>query len=340
MNAQERGTIASIFVKEALVEATKRGIDTHALLREAGIAPVVLTSPGARVTPQMYGALWDRLADRLNDEFFGVDSHGMKRGTYTLLCHCVLNAETLEHALSRTLRFLNVVLDDFYATLAQRDGHAEIQLVDTSAGQRLFASGAYLMIVHGLASWLTKRRIPILSTRFRASEPPEAGEYLTLFGPAVEYGCDSTTLEFDASLLQLPVRQTPAALKQFLRDAPASFLTKYKDTLSAVGKVRRLIQRTTPADWPNFDDLAALMSVSPSTLRRRLEDEGRSYQAVKDELRRDMALHLLQTSRLSVAEIASRVGFKETSAFHRAFRKWTGLAPGQFREYVLNNAET
>ncbi|WP_246882932.1 AraC family transcriptional regulator [Pseudomonas chlororaphis] len=71
--------------------------------------------------------------------------------------------------------------------------------------------------------------------------------------------------------------------------------------------------------------------VSPSTLRRRLEREGVSYQEIKDEVRRAMAVELLLQSRVSIGEIAECTGFQEPSAFHRVFKKWTGESPGRYR---------
>jgi AraC-like DNA-binding protein len=120
-------------------------------------------------------------------------------------------------------------------------------------------------------------------------------------------------------------------MKQFLREAPANFLVKYKNSESIVARIRRRIRELTPAEWPDFDQLACDMGLSPSTLRRRLDEEGHAFQAVKDELRRDMAIAFLGDQSLSVSEVAARVGFSETSAFHRAFKKWTGANPGQYR---------
>jgi len=71
--------------------------------------------------------------------------------------------------------------------------------------------------------------------------------------------------------------------------------------------------------------------MTPATARRRLYEEGTSYQAIKDELRRDQAIAYLTHSDRSVLEVALELGFSERSAFHRAFRKWTGVSPGQFR---------
>jgi AraC-like DNA-binding protein len=82
---------------------------------------------------------------------------------------------------------------------------------------------------------------------------------------------------------------------------------------------------------PDFEQLADEMNMAPATMRRRLQEEGESYQSIKDQLRRDLAISYLSHSSRSVAEIASELGFSERSAFHRAFRKWTGAAPGEFR---------
>ena len=73
------------------------------------------------------------------------------------------------------------------------------------------------------------------------------------------------------------------------------------------------------------------MGIAATTLQRRLQGEGTAYQVVKDELRRDIAIDLLGDSTRSVAEVAGLVGFQETSAFHRAFKKWTGVSPGAYR---------
>jgi AraC-like DNA-binding protein len=80
-----------------------------------------------------------------------------------------------------------------------------------------------------------------------------------------------------------------------------------------------------------LEDVAREFHVSPTTLRRRLDAEGTSYQGIKDELRRDAAVHHLCGTRLSIADIASALGFQETSAFHRAFKRWSGVQPGEYR---------
>ena len=94
----------------------------------------------------------------------------------------------------------------------------------------------------------------------------------------------------------------------------------------------RRLRELPPEDWPDFDALAKSMRTTASTLRRRLDEEGQPYQAIKDALRRDLAIELLAMPGSSVLDVAYRLGFAEASAFHRAFRRWTGASPGAYRD--------
>jgi AraC-like DNA-binding protein len=106
---------------------------------------------------------------------------------------------------------------------------------------------------------------------------------------------------------------------------------KYKNGSSISAKVRRRLRQRLPGDVPDFEELAVDLNIAPATLRRRLHEEGASYQGIKDQLRRDLAISYLSDSDRNVMDIALELGFSERSAFHRAFRKWTGASPGEFR---------
>jgi AraC-like DNA-binding protein len=128
------------------------------------------------------------------------------------------------------------------------------------------------------------------------------------------------------------VIQDEATLRKFLRTAPRSVFLKYKNEDSWTARVRRRLRGSIGTSvWPVLDDVAREFHVSATTLRRKLDAEGTSYQGIKDELRRDAAVHHLCGTRLSIADIASALGFQETSAFHRAFKRWSGVQPGEYR---------
>jgi AraC-like DNA-binding protein len=84
-------------------------------------------------------------------------------------------------------------------------------------------------------------------------------------------------------------------------------------------------------ELPGFEALTDMLNMSARTLRRRLEKEGTSYQRIKDNARRDAAITLLSREKMTVSDVAEQVGFSDPSAFHRSFKKWTGLSPGEYR---------
>ena len=153
-----------------------------------------------------------------------------------------------------------------------------------------------------------------------------------MYSERLRFDAERTAVHFDAAQLAAPVVQGEATLKKFLRTAPRSVFLKYKNEDSWTARLRRRLRASIGrAEWPVLEDVAREFHVAPTTLRRRLEAEGTSYQGVKDELRLDAAVHHLCGTRLSIAEIASALGFQETSAFHRAFKRWSGVQPGEYR---------
>ena len=96
-------------------------------------------------------------------------------------------------------------------------------------------------------------------------------------------------------------------------------------------RVRKLLRETEPDRWPSFEVLAERLHLHPTALRRRLEEEGSSYRLEMSARRRDLALAQLADRGRSIQAVAQSLGFAEASAFHRAFRQWTGESPGHYR---------
>jgi len=331
-----KGTISICFVEALLDGVRQRGFDAGELLAESGISPSLLGLAHARVSAALYTVLVRLVVQTLDDEFFGQDSRRMKVGSFAMLGHAVIHCRTLEKALARALRFFALCLDDLGGELSHSGGMARLVLREAYPDQpaRVFAHETILMFVHRLACWLVNRRIPILSADFRYDAPPHVAEYALLFSSKVQFGQPKTALSFDARYLDMPVVRTERALKEFLRIAPENLLVQYKDSHSIGARLRRHLRPLPPEEWPSFEVMAVELGQSPSTLRRRLEAEGQSYQLIKDHLRRDMAINALSETGKSVMEIAADLGFAEPSAFHRAFKKWTGAKPGEYRRRV------
>ncbi|THD76003.1 AraC family transcriptional regulator [Thalassobius vesicularis] len=314
--------ITAEFVDDALDCVRAAGHDPTALLAELGLSAPV-THP---VSNALYGRLWWLIAQQMQDEFFGLGARPMRPGSFTLLCHAVLQTKTLKQALHRALLFLSVALDDPRGTLHIQDGEARIELTSTTP-RSAFAYRTYWLILMGVTCWLVGRRIPLRGLDFACPAPEHRSEYRQFFGAPVHFDAPTTAMRFDAAHLGLPVIRDAAALRTFLREAPANILVRFRHDQGMAIRVRAHLGALPPADWPDFEALARAMSLSPATLRRQLRADGQSYQAIKDDLRLARAQRMLEAGGLSVAEISAQVGYSEPSAFFRAYRKWTGRSP-------------
>ncbi|AKV10065.1 AraC family transcriptional regulator [Pseudomonas fluorescens NCIMB 11764] len=330
-NILDKGTTSIALVHEALHSARQRDIDLAPVLAIADIDPQLLDAPRARVSAASFARLWVELADLLDDEFFGIDSHPMRRGSFKLMCHALLDCSTLGQALPRMLSFLRLVLDDTHGELHVKEDQAYIVLRDQGVLRRLFAYGTWFILVHGLSCWLVNQRIPLRALSFRPPKPVDESDYRMRFCEDIQYDAPMTEARFDKKFLDMTIAQTPASLSVFLKESPASLLVKYRNDDSISAQIRRRLRGLSPDQWPERDELALLLCMSNSTLQRRLQAEGTHYQNLKDDLRRDLAIDLLSRGDLTVTEVAAETGFQETSAFHRAFKKWTGVNPGAYR---------
>lgn len=196
---------------------------------------------------------------------------------------------------------------------------------------REFCVVSVLRNVLGVACWLTDSRIPLQTTTFKFASPAHRDSYLVLFDGPTEFKAPRNSLQFDAGYLALPIRRDEAALQHMLQRALLLTVRPYRRDRLLVEKVRQALA-LHPEHTHNAEDLAAWLHMSARTLHRQLKDEGASLQALKDAVRRDVALDQLQRTQRPIKQIAEAAGFKNEKSFIRAFKLWTGTSPDAFRQ--------
>lgn len=324
-------TVAIQQVQHILLGAAHRGLVLEPLLLAAGIAPALVEAPLARISQRQYAALIRVLRRRLRDELWGLLPRPLSPGSFGRCMRLLVHCTTLGEALREGFAHYHLLLDDFVPRLTVREGIAHVQFVlRRPAEPRLdYGVKAFMLITFNAASWLVARRIPLLGVDY--IEGHGSADTSRVYQVPVRNGQPHVGLSFEARWLDLPVVQSPQSLREFLATAPANLIVKYRDTSSLTDRIRRLLRKSVGGEMPSLDEVSHTLAVTPQTLRRRLREEGRGFQQIKDETRRDAAIELLLHTPLALPEIAARLGFSEASTFHRAFKQWTGVAPGEYR---------
>lgn len=333
----------SLHVAQAMLErAHIAGHDRGTLLHEAGIPPALLDDPSSRLLPVQFANLMRALWRLSGDEFMGFTEQRSRVGTFPLMMHAALNAETLGEALRHGCHFYRVLTDEITLSLREQGDSARFVLrlrrPDLDTGHVL--SETILLCWYRFACWLINRRILLSETTFDYATPAHVAEYHQLYPCPHHFGHTETSLVFDARLLSLPITRSRDELKALIRELPLGFFIKPVFQGSFGHRVRSRLLQGEGGELPALDAVAADFFMTGRTLRRKLLDEGTSFQEIKDGLRRDQAMTLLRQTALPIQTVAQQVGFREATVFIKAFRLWTGMTPGDYRARTLKKLVT
>ena len=271
-----------------------------------------------------------------NLEASKVGREPFRRGDWQLVFFCAMSARTLREAAERISAFLDAI--DGRSGLLKLHVSADVAELrvsepsDPKSYLSMVAAITGIMNLHGLLSWMIGRRIPVLSAELAHDSALLERVERDLVPLPLRAGPVSA-LRIPAMFLDYPVVST---LEDHSRRPTLSFLVALADPAvrqTLVEQARETMIRALRSEQalPSLDELAAAMELNRDTFRRRLRDAGSSYSQLKDSCRRELALHLLHRTNLSVELISDRLGFCDSDAFRRAVRSWVGVSPLAYR---------
>jgi len=331
------GVVSTATVSLALVEDLLRSLRAvcpqpvlDRCLKAAGIVKEFIDHPVSRLTHDQLVKLYRESAAMTGDEMMGLWSRPIRTGSLKYIMRAVVDAPTIGVALYRFTQFWNLLLDDYRLNLAHARGSLSLELVPRGPKVEVnrFGHALILKLTHGIVSWLVGGEVPVQRVEFVFSRPPFAADYSILFPAAVDFGEPLSKIIFDAGLGSRRTERRMTEVREFLQAAPRDWIfTSFHEHALRL-KVRELLYVDLGR---TLDEVSRRLHMSSRTLIRRLRKEGLSFQGIKDELRRDLALLNLARRDASIAEISHALGFSSPAVFHRAFRHWTGMTPGGYR---------
>ena len=327
----ERVPMAYVGVLLDLVE--ELGVPRAQLLAEAQVRPELLENPQGRLAFADYRLLVDCALTRSEEPALGLLlGQRLNLATHGILGYAVLSSANLGKAIQFAIKYYRVLGLSYELEVVERDSRVELRAVESMPLGPLgrFIAEGLVANLHGIAHFLLGERLRDIAVGFAHTAPDYAARYEQVFGVPVAFDQPYHYLSIPAAYLARPMALANPATVQMCEQQCEALLASLDVHDDLLTRLRRLLL-ARPGDFPDLASAASALHTSGRSLRRHLAKMDSSYQQVLDEVRKKLALQYLTATHLPLYEIAYLLGFNDPSNFRRAFKKWTGKPPSDYR---------
>jgi len=329
------GAMVNVTVLRTIVAAAaRRGVDARAFLAELGVAPELVASADGRVRSSVLHDAWRVAELRTNEPLFGLKaSQTTALGDFDVLDYVCQSSRTLGDCYRHVERYIRILHEAAVIQVEEQGPQVRITYRAGSHPGGVLRHGAeYILAGLFLRGRLfTRVQWTPREVLFQHSAPADTAPHRLLFDCPVLFGRAENALVLDRALFDLPVPTADAALNAVLSRHAEELLGRVPPTSSMADQLRRLLPEALRTSDVSIGAIAAQLHITPRSLQRRLAEEQTSFVLLLDETRRDLALRYIGERHLAVGEMAFLLGFADASTFVRAFKRWTGETPTDYR---------
>jgi AraC-like DNA-binding protein len=324
-------TVSMPFLRGILDGAKALGLDPTKILAASGIDGSLLEEPDERVARKIMYELWAEIEEQSGDDAVGLHiAEHTKQGAFAVLDYAVRNSPTLREGYRRIERYSHLLHDGVDIVFEVTDSTATLSFHEPDQSPRHIAEWAvcsWLIIGRQMLgeSWLPRE------ISFQHPRPASVREHQWIFGAPVNFDRHRNELVLDPVLLDREVVDADLRLSTVISRYAQQLWEQLPRAESHLDQVRQGIARELRGGEATLESVAKRMHMHPRTLQRKLKAEGASFKQVLDETRCELAKKHLSDSSIAIEEAAFLLGYSEPSAFSRAFKRWTGLSPGEYR---------
>lgn len=257
-------------------------------LQAAGIAPAMLSRPGARITDDQAISFYQIAAVRTGDEMMGLWSRPIRSGALKFISRSIIGAPTMATALNRFTQVWNLLLDDYQLAFVEQGDRGGVSLSPRGSDALLNRFGHVLMLklVHGVISWLSGREVTLAALELCFSRPSFSRDYSIMFPSQPAFDAAHSMILFSRETLALPIIRTESDVRTFLERAPRDWLFTASIEHALALRIRQQIYRGPASFRTSLAEAAKHLGISERSLTRQLAVENDSFQQIKDRLRR------------------------------------------------------
>lgn len=327
----------SVSLTLALLDAMRLAgeAEPEALLGELGIDARLLERPENRISFDQQQALWQQAVQRCGSPEFGLQfARAIQPASFGLVGYMVMNCDTIDVCLDVIVEYQFLAGQGGSFVRGECDGYPALEYRAVNRDDAVTAHRVVAMFasIVALGRWLVGDAYVPQQLQLCVVPGDQPATFSEYFHCPVVGGSSANRLVFSPEVLALPIPHASAELLALLTERADRVLATLALESGVAARVAGLMASQLTQTLPAKQAIASQMGMSERTLQRRLQEEGTSYQRLLDQTRHQQALELLGNREISLATVAGQLGFAEPSAFYRAFRKWQGVTPGDYRQ--------
>ncbi len=311
-----------------------QGIDALEVLEDMGIDMAKAANPDWRVSHEAFQSLLGRCVELTEDEAFGLlAAEQLQPQVLHGLGLAWLASDTVYAGLVRMVRFGKLISTSADLRLEEQGDLVHVYLGRNRAIDNSVAAGRDYVV--GMVTRMCRLTVgeflaPVLIHMERPRpEAPQRWEYM--LSSRVEFDCDITRITWSSADIMEPLVTGDPALARVNDEQTRTYLDSFLVQTTSRDVVDKIVEKL-PDGPPNQQQIADALHVSNRTLQRKLKEEGTSFMDLLRDTRLQLARKYLRQPSRSVVETSYLLGFSEPSTFSRAFKRWTGVAPAEFRD--------
>jgi AraC-like DNA-binding protein len=309
-------------------------VDIDAFLRSLGIDPSSVKSPDSRIPIETYLLIQDEAAVYTKDPYFGLHmGEYAEAGSWSILGYMMMNSKTLAESFEKAARYSRIIGNLIEAQADLRDDKIKITYSTPPHAPKMSRHCFESTLASSVRMMRTLTGVDLSprEVRFIYRKPASTSEYERIFCCPVLFDQDEISMTIDLSIIFTPILLPNPDLLQYFENYAQEFLAKMDRQDEYTRKVTKLILAHLDDESLTIETIAREMAVSVRTLQNRLEEEGVVFSELLQEIREKLAKKYLREN-YSVETITYLLGFSEPSVFRKAFKKWSGITPREYRE--------
>ncbi|MEV5027772.1 AraC family transcriptional regulator [Paenibacillus sp. LPE1-1-1.1] len=312
------------------------GYEWDSFCAYAGMDAGLLRSSETRIVQGDFDSIIMAAAQYTGDDMFGLhQGQRMSLSDLGVLGYVMLHSKTLGKALTAYQKYNFIDCSGLNVDIEVQGADVVISMFlsnSLEAPSRHFIEGMLACTYQALLA-LSCRALPIKEVRFMHAPPSQLEEYEVVFGIMPLFHQKANSFRFSKEILDYSIVGSDTRLLEVFQAMAEEVRAKLSSNYSGLASnLNKWIIECMPSHFPNLQEAAKEFLMSPRTLQSRLKADNTSYNRLANEVRKELAIRYLAQPEYTVGEIAYLLHFSEPSAFQTAFRKWTNLTPGEYRQ--------